>query len=83
MTKKVVLLAVALTLALPAFADAPNAISKTAKVPVSKVPARKPTRTGNEVHSFSYKVTAPLDNNSSGQPVGKRKHNPIPPKPPK
>ena len=81
MTKKVVLLAAALTLALPAFADAPNATSKATKAATSKSPARKPSRTGSEVHSFNYQVKAPLD--STGQPVGKRKHNPVPLKPPK
>jgi len=83
MLKKVVLLAAALTLAVPAFADTPNATTKAAKAPAPKVSPRKRFRNASEVHSFSYPVTAPLDNHSPGQPIGKRKHNLIPVKPPK
>ena len=85
MMKKVFLLAAALTLALPAFADTTKAANKAAvKAPSSKGSAPKRSRAGMEVHSFSMPVTAPVDNHSPGQPVvGKKKHNLIPVKPPK
>jgi hypothetical protein len=80
MMKKVVLLAAALTLALPAFADTPKAIDKAAKAPVSKSSTRKWSRTGNATHAFSYQVKPPLDSHSTGKAVGKRKHD-LPVKP--
>jgi hypothetical protein len=80
MMKKVFLLAAALTLALPAFADTPKPIVKATKAPASKKSAPKWGRNGVEVHGFNHPVTAPVDNTSTGQVVGKRKHPLKPPK---
>jgi hypothetical protein len=82
MMKKVALLVAALTLALPAFADTTTA-TNTVKTPAPKGSAPKRSRSGMEVRSFSMPVTAPVDNRSSGQVVGKRKHKLVPVTPPK
>jgi hypothetical protein len=76
MWNRTALLVAVLAIALPAFADTPETVNKATKAPVSKAPARKPVANGVEVHSFGQKVQAPVDNNSTGQPVGKRKHKP-------
>jgi hypothetical protein len=80
MWNRTALLVAVLTIALPAFADTPDTINKAAtKTPASKGSARKPLANGTEVHSFGQKVQTPVDNNSTGKPLGKSKHKPVKP----
>jgi hypothetical protein len=80
MWNRTALLVAVLAIAPPAFADTTEPVNKATKAPpVSKAPAKKQWAKGTEVHSFGQKVQAPVDNNSSGQPVGKRKHKPANP----
>jgi hypothetical protein len=76
MWNRTALLVAVLAIVLPAFADTPETVNKATKAPVSKGSARKPVANGVEVHGYSQKVQTPVDNNSTGQPVGKRRHKP-------
>jgi hypothetical protein len=83
MLKKFALLAVALTLAAPAFADEPSKSPASKNVAGSTKPAknqkghRSKLSDGNEVHAVSHEVQSPYVSN--GKLSGKRRHDPAPP----
>jgi hypothetical protein len=85
MLKKFALLAVALTLAAPAFADEPSNPNSPAsknvaggtKPPSNHKGHRSKWSDGTEVHAFGQKVQSPYDSN--GKSSGKRPHEPVPP----
>jgi hypothetical protein len=83
MLKKFVLLAVALTLAAPAFADEPSKSPASKNVSGSTKPAknqkghRSELSDGTEVHAVRYGVQSPYVSN--GKLSGKRHHDPAPP----